>query len=208
MYDFENHNLPTYVNEPISGYLNPNHDERLRNSHVYRLPRSMSHKFARSTIPDAIKSWETLPIELKSKYTRNSFKFSVRIFLHGKKSNSLTSKLDLERKLEIYLNRTRCDFIFKAHLFSHNFVGITDPSCQCGHRQINTGHLFYNCPLLTDRRTELFLDLGKLPSFLNVYSTVSGINRKLNILLFGHESFSSMESNMLFILVANFISKI
>jgi hypothetical protein len=138
MYDFEHNLLPTYVHNAFSQYINPVRDQHLRNPQPYRLPRNMSTKFIKSTIPSAIKQWETFPHDIKTKYSRNSFKFCTQVFLNGTRNKLVTPKLDLDRSIEINQNRTRCDFIFKDHLYSHNYVGVLPAIVDIGCRRANT----------------------------------------------------------------------
>jgi hypothetical protein len=113
MYDFE-HNLLMIVNNTFSQYINPVRAQRLRNPQPYRLPRNRSSKFIKSTIPSAIKQWETFPHDIKTKFSGNFFKFCTLVFLNGTRNKLVTPKLDLDRSIEINRNRTR--FIFRAHL--------------------------------------------------------------------------------------------
>jgi hypothetical protein len=59
----------------------------------------------------------------------------------GIKKYHATTKLKLPHKEEILLNRTRCDLLFRNHLYSHNFVQVRDPSCQCGSRNQTSKHV-------------------------------------------------------------------
>ena len=141
----------------------------------------------------------------KSKYSRNSFHYNTRVFLNGKKNYLTTPKLNLERYLEINLNKTRCDFIFKAHLFAHNYTGVLDPSCSCGHRSQTSRHLFLNCPLLTDLRRKLLSDLGELPNFDYIFSCLN-VDGKLWVLLHGSADLPLAVNKLLIRIVAQFIS--
>jgi hypothetical protein len=99
--------------------------------------------------------------------------------------NTVTPKLNIKRSDVINLNRLRCDFLFKAHLFAHNYVGINDPSCQCGHRSQTTKHLFFNCPIFNDRRLRLLSDIGALSNFDHMFRLSNSIDDRLRVLLHG-----------------------
>lgn len=133
MFDVENNNLPKYVNDNCTVFKNPEVDNRLRNQRPYILPSRMSLKFRKSTVASAISIWCSLPIELKNRYSRNSFKYHVRLHLKGNITNLVSTRLQMPRNIEFLLNRTRCDLIFKSHFYNHNFTNMPDPTCNCGY---------------------------------------------------------------------------
>jgi hypothetical protein len=86
---------------------------------------------------------------------------------------------------EITVNKTKCDFIFKSHLFAHNIPGVPDPACACGYRSQTTMHLLLNCPLFDRMRQEFIDGLGSLPDFnLEAYDRLNA-KTKLEVLLYG-----------------------
>jgi hypothetical protein len=91
-----------------------------------------------------IKLWDSVPIDIKNHWSRNSFKYKLRLHLGGKWNRLSSAKLKLKRIEETVLNRTRCDLIFRHHLFTHNFTNI-DPSCHCGARLQSTKHVLLHC---------------------------------------------------------------
>jgi hypothetical protein len=133
----------------FESYRNPVRNGRLWNNHPYRLPAHLTRTMSASTIPCSIALWHELPRNIKEVRSRNSFKFNVRIHPGGKKNPLISTKFNLERKTEIVLNKARCDLIFIAHLFSHNFSIVPDPSCHCGFRALTTISIyFYVVPCL------------------------------------------------------------
>jgi hypothetical protein len=70
MYDVENNRLPGYVLENFVQCRNPIVDNR---NHIsYRLPRNMSSRLKKLTVPSSINSWCSLPNEIKSRFSRKS----------------------------------------------------------------------------------------------------------------------------------------
>ena len=205
MYNAEHGTLPEYVENCISEHKNPINDERLRNQRDYRLPTKMSTKYKNSTIPSAIKHWERLPTNIKSRFTKNSFRYNLRTSLNGIKSKFVSTKLNLSRTEESFLNRTRCDLIFNSHLYAHNFTNVVNPSCSCGHSSQTTKHLFLKCPSFIEIRHVLMTDLALLPSFSNIYRSLSSENDKIVCLLNGHKDMSLDTNNKILKLVAKFI---
>jgi hypothetical protein len=128
---------------------------------IHRLPAHLTRTMSASAIPSSIKLWHELPRNVKEVRSRNSFKFTVRVHLGGKKNPLVSTKLNLERQTEIVLNKARCDLIFRAHLFSHNVSNVPDPSCRCGFRAQTT----LRCPLFNQARYLAFDNIINIPSF-------------------------------------------
>ena len=188
MFDVENNNLPKYVNDNFTVFKNPVVDNRLRNQRPYILPPRMSLKFRKSTVASAISIWCSLPNELKNRYSRNSFKYHVRLHLKGNMTNLVSTRLQMPRNIEILLNRTRCDLIFKSHFYNHNFTNTLDPTCNCGYNWQTTKHMFFQCPLTRDLYTDLVNDLGQLPDFQTFFvHHCPSTEDKLRVLLNGNE---------------------
>ncbi len=204
MFDVENGSIPYYVKNIFNMYVNPIQDQRLRRIKKYRIPTNLSNRTLRSTVPSSIKSWEHLPQNLKTCQTKNSFRYNLRAHLNTSRILS-TTKLDLSRQAEMALNKTRCDLVFKAHLYSHNFSNVSDPKCPCGDRLQSTQHLLLHCPRLDILREELMRDLMMLPNFN--WNSFQGLNAsgKVNTLLYGNESYSLAVNVGILQLVANFI---
>ena len=191
MYDVVNLNTPVYVQEVFSQYRNAVAPRLLRSHRQFVIPTNTSAKLRKSTVCSSVTLWENLPDTLKSSVSRNSFKYQLRIFKHGKKNLLTTSKLDLNRELEIIFNRTKCDLIFKCHLFAHNFPGVTDSACPCGFRSQTTQHLLLNCPLFDNERLECMRRIGLLPNFnLQAFNRLSD-RLKVNCLLYGDNALTT-----------------
>ena len=186
MHDLENNRLPVFIVPSFYQYLNPVHDVRLRNHRKFALPRGCSQRFYNSTIPNSIKQWESIPQNIKVLYSRNSFKYNIRIFLGGTKNKLSTTKLDLPRQMEITLNQIRNDRLLKAHLYAHNYTNVPDPSCACGNTFQSTKHLFFHCPITHELREVFLNDLLLLPAFRLSYRTCNTIDDRLQVFLYGH----------------------
>ena len=148
----------------------------------------MSRGLLNSTIPSSLILWETIPGNIRDRWSRNSFKYNLRLHLRGKKNWLSTARLNLTRPSEIILNRTRCDLIFKSHFFSHNFPNVDDPGCPCGFRDQSTKHLLLQCPLVDDLRQVHFHDLSNIVNFdYHVFCTFNMVE-KIKLLIFGESN--------------------
>jgi hypothetical protein len=162
MNDTEHNNMPQFLQETVESYRNPVRDGRLRNNQPYRLPAHLTRTMSASTIPSSIKLWHELPRNIKE----------VR-------SNH-------ERQTEIVLNKAKCDLIFTAHLFSHNFSNVPDPSCHCDFRAQTTKYLLLRCRLFNQARDLAFDNIINIPSFDGDMFLNSNQEDKFHLLLHGH----------------------
>ena len=208
MYDVEHNSVPSYINRAFTKFRNPEPTVRLRNHRQYNIPVNVSTRYAKSTIPDAIRMWNSLPVEIKTRYSRNAFKYNLRLYIGGPKKRLATTKIPLHRNEEICLNKARCDLIFKAHYYAHNFTFLDNPYCPCGDVPQTTRHLFFHCPRTNIQRCNLFTDLNMLPSFKTVYQTCTVDNDRLDTLLNGNPSIPHDQNVKIVQTVARFISSI
>ncbi len=204
MFDYSSLNLPLYLLESIEVFRNHNRDVRLRQAREFIMP--LSYSLCHSPILIAIKTWQSIPNEIRSVMTRNSFKFRIRQHINGKKNKFTTSKLNLTRTSEIYLNRARCDLLFKSHLYAHNFTSVTSPSCTCGYRNQTTQHILLHCPILLIKRRSLFQHLNQVENFENVYNS-SNLSNKVTTLLNGNENLNKNANISVISLTAEYIKE-
>ncbi len=206
MYDNENNLTPTFIREIISPYRNAPPQRITRFHRNFSIPTYVKSAFLRTTIPTSIKIWESLPENIRNRYSRNSFKFNLRKYFLGTIDTSiLTKNLDLSRNCELLLNRTRCDLIFNSHFYSHNFTTIDSPACPCGSTSQNTCHVFLCCPLLTDLRLQLFDDLARIDCFFTLTFPHLTFKDKLHVLLNGSERLTPVVNRSLISLSSSFL---
>ncbi len=206
MFDNENNQTPIFIREIIDQYRTPPPQRVTRHHRNFIIPTNLSRAFMRTTIPSSIKLWESLPENIKNRFSRNSFKYNLRKHFRGDiVTTQLTKNLTLTRSQEKILNRTRCDLVFNSHFFSHNFTTIDSPSCRCGMNAQNTNHVLFNCPLLADLRAELMNNLNNLDPFFSTTFQLSQTAIKSKILLFGSDQLSHIVNRSLLILTATFL---
>lgn len=208
MYDVISNHVPMYVRQAVGSYINPVNDNRLRNNREFRLPCNMTRRFARSTIPSSIVEWENLPSELKTRVSRNSFKYNYRLSFNGIKSQFLTSNVELSRKEEIVLNKVKCDVFSKAQLFAHQLPNITNPHCACGSGSQTIKHLLFSCPLLHLEREVLNRNMGLLPNINITLSHLTRQDERLQFSLFLNNSIPIAEGRRALKYVTTFFYQI
>lgn len=210
IFDVEHNLLPAYVQSSFIKYRRPIafRNDRLRNQINYNVPVNVSNRYTKSTVIDSIRQWNSLPVDIKSSFSRIGFKYRVKLHVCGPKNQVSTTRLSLGRKSEIYLNKARCDLFLKAHFYAHHYTGVENPICKCGNTLQTTKHVFLNCPLLHDQRTSLFTDLGLLPSFNNLYHSLRTIDDRLDTLLNGHNSFPTMTNSNIIDRVSLFLDAV
>ena len=111
----------------------------------------------------------------------------------------------MPRHIEINFNRLRAGLLLNSHFYSHNFVTVTDPKCQCGARFQSTEHFLINCPLLLMEREVLLAGLSDL-NCLHDFETYT-THRKADFLLNGDENLSIETNENLIEISAHFITQ-
>ena len=207
VFDSLRNSLPHYLQQAINVYKNPIQDARLRNQRHFRLPANMSQNMRHSPIPWAIITWDLLPPAIQNIISRNSFKYNLRSYYRGRKNALASTKLNLTRVEEIYLNRSRCDLVFRSHMHAHNFTTVRNPACECGNRAQTTKHVLLHCPILNDPRRQLFHNLNLISNFENTFRGMDS-DSKISTLLFGDPRFTHQSNVSIVTGTANFISSV
>ncbi|CAG2220634.1 unnamed protein product [Mytilus edulis] len=130
-----------------------------RNRSHYRVPRCRLDIFSKSFFPSSIRTWNLLPLDIRSIQSSPNFKNTIRrndisflvpkyYFIGNRIENILHTKL-----------RHRCSPL-KADLYRVNLVN--DPSCECGCPLEDSIHFFLECPLYINFRNQLFKNIQHL----------------------------------------------
>ena len=207
IHDSNSNALPSYLQQSINSLRNRNRNVRLRNPREFIIPAHFSNDMRTSPIPSAITIWETLPLELKNTLSRNSFKYKLRSYFRGNKQQLASTKLNLKRPEEIYLNRSRCDLVFKSHFYAHNFSSVRTPACDCGYLSETTRHVILDCPIHAAPRLHLFNTLETNASMVNLLNTLNP-NLKINTLISGNDNFSHQDNVFIVSQTAKFLASV
>ncbi|CAH1797724.1 unnamed protein product, partial [Owenia fusiformis] len=194
-------NAPNYVSSIFAKFKRaPIRDLRL--TLPYHIPAKRSSIQNRSCVFSCLGEWNSLEPILRECINIHSFKRALTKSLMST-NITLASDINVSRSLEIYLNRIRVDFIFKAHLHAHNFVNILSPDCACGHTNETTIHVFFSCPI----RQNYFITFEQQLCDLNIGYRNLCKNRqeKLNFILYGHETLKKEQNIDILKLSAVFI---
>ena len=151
-------NVPEYLMDCISNYTDDNYYNTRNRSH-YRVPRCRLDIFSKSFFPSSIRTWNLLPLDIRSIQSSPNFKNTIRrndisflvpkyYFIGNRIENILHTKL-----------RHRCSPL-KADLYRVNLVN--DPSCECGCPLEDSIHFFLECPLYINFRNQLFKNIQHL----------------------------------------------
>ncbi|CAG2257504.1 unnamed protein product [Mytilus edulis] len=130
-----------------------------RNRSHYRVPRCRLDIFSKSFFPSSIRTWNLLPLDIRSIQSSPNFKNTIRrndisflvpkyYFIGNRMENILHTKF-----------RHRCSHL-KADLYRVNLVN--DPSCECGCPLEDSIHFFLECPLYINFRNQLFKNIQHL----------------------------------------------
>jgi hypothetical protein len=69
MYNVENHRIPSFVLNNFVEYRNPIFDPGLRNIKPIDYQSIYQYRFTLSTVPSSIKLWNSLPNDIKERYS-------------------------------------------------------------------------------------------------------------------------------------------
>ena len=190
MYQIVKKQAPTYLNSTLP--VPQEHNYSLRNTNNIPTILCRTVLFYNSLLPNSIRLWNDLPIEIQHAPSLKRFK------------ELLDRQLDIPpvpsyyffgpRKLQVLHSRLRtgCSSL-NAHLHSKNIS--ESPNCNCG--DIETpAHFFLNCPLYNRSRLVLFQSFSQLQL---------PINLSVEILLFGCKNISDNQNQHIFQAVQNFI---
>jgi hypothetical protein len=118
--------------QAFNKYRNIHANRRLGNRRNFLIPTNASTLRRKLTVCSSIKLWHSS--NLKDNFSCNPFKYSTRNIYHGKNDVIVTCKLDLDRKAEIILNKTKCDLIFRS-IYSHTTSPVFLMHVVFGHKQ-------------------------------------------------------------------------
>ena len=154
-----------------------------------RQPLARTETYINSFFPFAIRQWNLLSIEAKSKPSLNEFKN----FLKKNKSKKLDILYYGERWASVHHARLRigCSKL-NAHLCNNLHV-IHSSECDCGHPYEDPKHFFLECPLYADLRVKLDSDVSK----------ISGCN--IQTLLYGDNTLSLERNKQIFAAVHEYM---
>ena len=175
---------PTYLQNATCPQGEGNQRYALRNQNI-PIYRSRTSTFHNSFIPKTVREWNSLPNELKSAGTLDTF------------TNKLDSDLCTtpkwfyvgDRRIAIVHARMRmlCSEL-NDHLFSHIHV-VDSPVCKCGHHRENNKHYLLDCPLYINERTEMLNHLANIkfkPTVSNLLNGSDAYSSVLNVQAFGY----------------------
>jgi len=202
MYKIQNNTAPNYLTDLFIPSLNRRRHYNLRNNDdIGELPTRLSC-YKNSFVPSVIKSWNTLPIDLRRSPSLDSFSSKLKD-IYCCKRNKLFSVSTGSVKGSRLLARLRMGLSgLNSHRNSYNFIDHSRcPNCNSQNEDIN--HYFLSCPKYAALRTELFQDIASVisPGVHHSLIIPTSKNEKqdfLNILLYGSEN-ETNENNILII---------
>ena len=162
------------------------------NKEDYNIPRCRLHLLRIVFIPDAVKQWSLLKVEVREAISINSFlkknletkvKSSPSFFSFGKR---YTNIIHTTLRLYCILNYDCCN--------RHNLY---NPQCSCG-KQEDTYHFFFVCKNYSNARNTLFDCLFRL-ELLNI---------DINLLLCGDVNLPIQINNRILAAVHNLLKNI
>ena len=186
-FKMKNNLTPLYLSSLVPQTVGQTTRYSLRNSNDLQTIQSRTTLYSNSFLPSTIRDWNNLTQEVRQIDSVNTFKQFLnrerervpKYFYSGNRRGQM-----LHTRL-----RTNCSGL-SDDLFIKNIV--ESPLCQCG-RIENAYHYFFECPLYTHHRIELFNSLSQHH------------NLTLNLVLCGDTSLSDVTNSFIFEKVQKFI---
>ena len=183
---------PAYLSALVPSLVSTVSRYGLRNSENLRVPFCRTQLYAQSFLPSVILEWNSLPLNVRSSESVDSFKHAL---------NNTADPLEKPpayyysgtRRAQVYHTRlrTNCSSL-NLTLFQKQ---ITDsPLCHCGLIE-SADHFFFRCPIYQDIRTKL----------LNSINPICTATTKL--LLYGNTNLSIEANSVIFSAVQEYITK-
>ena len=188
-YKIHNNQTPNYLNEIIEPFKLQGRN--LRTNRDYYLPMFRLSSTSKSFFPSTVKLWNNLDQSIRQIPSFEQFK---RHLANSKSTEKLPDYYHCgDRKSDIFMTKLRhkCTEL-KADLFRVNLID--DDMCNCGLGVENSTHFLFHCPYYSTQRNILFNDLHHFQPL------------SLNKLLFGDQSLSIRENNLIFRNVHKFIA--
>ena len=154
-YKMVNNLTPPYLSSLVPSIVGASSRYALRDSHNLSMIHSRTQLYYHSFLPSAIREWNSLPFEIRSKSSVSSFKQCIRdatiptpkhYFVGNRREQILHTRL-----------RTNCSSL-NQHLFEKNIV--ESPMCRCGEVE-DTRHFFFSCPYYNAIRNTLLLTVSQ-----------------------------------------------
>ena len=191
MYKIHNNLVPTYIQNIVPDIRGNISQYSTRNSSNYSLPKCRLELFNKSFIPDTVRKWNAIKINIREATSVKSFKKCLlsnivkppKYFSFGR------------RFWNIIHTRLRHNCILNSDLFCCNLID--SPNCSCGQIE-DSYHLFFVCRKYATARYSL---MNKLLSFNNLYII------DVHLMLWGVDSFSDQQNVEIFKVIHTFLKE-
>ena len=181
---------PEYLYQLLPSTVNQSAHYSLRNGENIRPSTNRIEKFRKSLLPDCIRKWNGLPVDVRHID-------DVNLFINRQNEFSLCNPMFYGncRKLNIIhcQLRLQCSDL-NAHLYKLHVV--ETPNCICSNSVEDPNHFFFTCHLYNNQRIHLFTQLRQL--FPYMIFTVE-------VLLFGSKNLSTEQNQELCQLVEMYL---
>ena len=187
MHKIVNKLVPEYLCDLLPDKVGANVNIKTRNSgNIRQLPCKTS-KFSHSILPDCIKMWNSLDPCVRDTADFDTFKKlviqeknRVELYNYGERTENI-----IHTQLRLKCSNLNHDLV-KLHV-------LDDARCICGNIEESVQHFFFNCPLYTEERREMFNNIQPI------------CDVTLSTLLYGNDELSFDENTTVFSCVHKFI---
>ncbi len=175
------------------------HGDNVRNERKFTLnTMPYSHDYyKKSVIPSSIKSWNSLPNDIRTNASYQSFKGNLSQVYTSSPSALLNYG---NRLVQMAHTRIRVNFSnLNSHLYRYNLIA--SPNCARCNTPETPRHYFFNCTSYTIQRNIMLESIQKLLSDHDINVRIT-----INLLLQGNQEISYNINTKIFDIVHKFIN--
>ena len=157
MYEIVNGDAPSYLIDLLPNIVNNITAYSLRNSNDFEIPFFTFCSCENSYFPSTLKLWNELDQQVRTLPAISRFRSNIKTI-----PDKIPNYTNVgERKYNIMQTRIRHrSSSLKANIYGMNII--PSPVCSCGALIENADHYFFECPLYTNQRNNLFINFYRL----------------------------------------------
>ena len=190
MFKICNGHAPDYLSKLFPQKHETRSQYNTRNKHQMYIPRSRLELFKKSFVPDSIKLWNSLALDIREAISINAFRKNILPQITTPPSYFSFGK----RYTNVIHTKLRHNCILLCDLHKRNITN--SPYCACGHIE-DAYHFFFSCKNYSRARNNLFDRLFSLDL----------VNIDTNLLLSGNNALPIQTNINIFTAVHKFIDE-
>jgi hypothetical protein len=195
MYKIDSGKAPTYLQDLLPSPIEARTRHNLRNRRDLQVPFARLETYSQSFFPAAVRSWNSIPNDIKEATSDNAFKARYLKKFPRPKRNHLYYSGPRDANIAHARMRIGCSLL--NYDLANNMHVIDNPNCFCIMGVPETSkHFLCVCPWYTAARTKMYVDLINIPNLPSISN---------ELLLYGDEELDDQTNLLIFKIVHHFI---